>query len=538
MRKNKPATHIGSTDTSVVGVITEALQASTLDHGRIARAVDSLKAVQARIDQAYGHICTDLPEINKGILLTIQQAAEILDSLSITGSSGRIGALTERLEEFLNSLDVQAGHMTRSLAQSLEILEHIDRDYQRSLILLESSFPPRSSADSILADGFSAFAAARNDLRHILEKSCLAQSEYQEMVRSGRDTVLPSLACSLNSVTDILRDLVSRSNIVKNPILKIMSGLQTHDIVNQDITAIVLGLQKMLRPVEITGGTGEKLDSLLFQEKASLLAQDLIVRLAGVIRTHGRDLEREIRIIENMIRSAKEDKDAISDFLLLKCYSKSTFDIVSQEITCMIEDLSSAFDSLADLVSLQKATVSRMASVCEDLERIAEDRSCGGTEIALLESISGLRVQVESLARVIWHATGVSGHMEITGEFSRIRVVASHNLDDIRRLMIESMEGIDICAARCLDSIERFKQDIEDLLKTLTGSEIILDDLRRFSQCISSILDEVGRHIPSYDQSLGSQEFRDIIHRLEHPHSDHLSSGDEAERKETGLTLF
>ncbi len=128
--------------------------------------------------------------------------------------------------------------------------------------------------------------------------------------------------------------------------------------------------------------------------------------------------------------------------------------------------------------------------------------------------------------------------MEITGEFSRIRVVASHNLDDIRRLMIESMEGIDICAARCLDSIERFKQDIEDLLKTLTGSEIILDDLRRFSQCISSILDEVGRHIPSYDQSLGSQEFRDIIHRLEHPHSDHLSSGDEAERKETGLTLF
>lgn len=77
------------------------------------------------------------------VLLTVQQAAEILDSLSITGSPGRIGALTERLEEFLKSLDVQAGHMTRSLAQSLEILEHIDHDYQRSLSLFERSFPPK-----------------------------------------------------------------------------------------------------------------------------------------------------------------------------------------------------------------------------------------------------------------------------------------------------------------------------------------------------------------------------------------------------------
>ena len=124
MPENKHDNEQNSPDTATNPVFVKAFHTALLDHEKIVRIATSLKDIQNRIDQAYTHICTDLPAINREILLTFQQATDTLDSLSSTGSSGTIEIMIEHLNNFLHMLTLQVRRMKKFTVRSLEALEH------------------------------------------------------------------------------------------------------------------------------------------------------------------------------------------------------------------------------------------------------------------------------------------------------------------------------------------------------------------------------------------------------------------------------
>jgi hypothetical protein len=540
MRENNHDNDLNCSDAAVDRTFVEASHIAALDHGRtLLRIHASLKAVQDRIDRAYNHISTDMPEINKRIHLTFQQAMDTLDTLSITGSDGGIDMTAERLRAFLQMLVLQNDRMRDFTARSLEALEIIERHVPTVFSPFQnSSLQAIQAVDSDRADRCFAFTAAIDDLKEITTKSLLLQSEYREKIDRGKNHTLPSLVCSLNSVITILRDLISRSGSVKDPILKIMSGLQTHDIVNQDITTITCGLKKILTLNNVIDEKDEIMDFLLFQEKTSLLSLDLIVRLASVIRIHGRELENEIGRIENMVCHVKEDKEALSEFLLLSTDSKTTFDFVSCEITGMLEGLASDYESLAAMDSSCQAAFSKMESMFHDLDNVEKNPACEAALRAIHDSISVLSSLMRAQDRMMGDGTDAAVCCNISGEFRKCLEFSRHSFRNIRNLLIESIGGIDMCSIRCLHAIENFRQDIGDLMKTLEGSEIILDDLKNFNQCIAAVRMDISEHLSDHNHEIFSPEFDEIIYRLKNPHSDSLLPGDGAETRKSDLTFF
>lgn len=540
MRENKHDNELNSPDAATAHLFVKAFHAAILDHEKVLRIATSLKAIQDRIDQAYTHICTDLPGINREILLTFQQATDTLDSLSSTGSSGTIEIMIERLNSFLQMLATQVKRMRKITARSLEALENTRFSTADGFDLpAESSRETPRSVPHGPDDHLSVFTGARDDLKEVLERSFQLQSQCMEKLAHCESYGVPSLAYSLNNIIGILRDLVSRSRLVKDPILKIMSGLQTHDIVNQDITTISSGLDKILSLMSTTGGKEQITEFLIFQEKASVLSLDLIVQLVSVIRSHGRDLEVEIDRIEEMISQVKEDKDAVGGFLLLNTHGKSTLDIVSNEILEMLDSLASRFDSLAAMNSLQMIECSQMTAALTDLEKTAGGVPAG--DASLPRSCDPHQGLISCMRSREWAAEQdavIAGFERIPGEFRKMRVFIRRSFEDIKSMLIQSIDGIDLYSARCMEAIGRFRRDIDGLMSTLDGNEVMLDDMRSLTRSIAAIRSDMGEHLEPHHREILPLELHQIIYRLRNPHSDSLASEDAAESRDKGLTFF
>lgn len=540
MPENKHDNEQNSSDTATNPVFVKAFHTALLDHEKIVRIATSLKDIQNRIDQDYTHICTDLPAINREILLTFQQATDTLDSLSSTGSSGTIEIMIEHLNNFLHMLTLQVRRMKKFTVRSLEALEHTSFSADVASDL-SGETPPEKQGEAPHGhdDHLQGFTEAKNDLKEVLERSLQLQNQCMKKLGYSKNHEVPSLVYSLNNIIGILRDLVSRTRLVKDPILNIMSGLQTHDIVNQDIATISCGFEKALSLMGTAGSKDQITDFLIFQEKASVLSQGLIVQLISVIRSHGRDLKEEINRIEEMIMQIKEDKDAIGGFLLQNASGKSTLDIVSNEILEMLDSLSSCFDSLAAMNSLKMIGCSQIIAAWTDLEKTAgavqaqnasPSRTCGPSE--------GLISCMRSREWAAEQDAIVAGLERIPGEFRKARVFIRRSFDEIKSMLVQSIDGIDLYSARCLEAIERFRRDIKGLMSTLDGNEAMLEDMKSLARSITAIRSDIDEHLAHHHLEILPLELHQIIQRLRNPHSDSLASKDTAGSRGNSLTFF
>ena len=214
-------------------------------HEKIARIESSLEAIRENIDQAYNHICMDLPEINMEIYRTFQQAFDTLDSLSAHGSIGKIENVVEGIENLLQNLLLRIKHLKSYDTRILDALQLTSRHMEAARNLIA-----KGSSDQIIDPGFRTrmkkFEEKKDELIRTIETILALEDDFITKIASCLGQDVRSLEYTLSSAVIILKDLITRSNSTKDPILKIMSGLQTHDIVNQDITTISLGLNKIL----------------------------------------------------------------------------------------------------------------------------------------------------------------------------------------------------------------------------------------------------------------------------------------------------
>lgn len=490
----------------------------------ILRMDASLEAIRDRIDEAYNNICMDLPDINMEIFRTFQQASDTLGTLVSGGPSGTIANVVEGLETSLQNVMLRIKQLRNQDARFLEIMKLTGGPVNRNRLIGEKD----AQSDVALR-----FLVVRAELMDLLLQILDGEDDLIRETSSRIETDVRSLEFTLSSAVEILKDLISRSNTVKEPILKIMAGLQTHDIVNQDITTISLSLRKMH---ELQGASGQDAGqpaTLLFQKKASRLSSALITQLIHVVLHHGRDLENEISHIENLIFHVKEDKDAISEFLLMSLDEISTFDIVTSELRQMFTVIS---EKLGQLGSAKEKASSLKLELAELIDRLAPDspEDASRSPQAVVQSpVYRMAATLKPHATALRHAQGLQ---ELRENSSSIHKDADHirqKLEEIKHMLIGSIRGIDIYSGRCLNAIMKFKKDIQELMKTLEGSGSLLEGLESMACSLEDTPDGQcegnGTNLPP--------DLDEILYRLENPHSSSLVRKEIADMDE-GLTFF
>ncbi len=507
------------------------------DHEKIARMESSLEAIRENIDQAYNHICMDLPEINMEIYRTFQQAFDTLDSLSAHGSIGKIENVVEGIENLLQNLLLRIKHLKSYDTRILDALQLTSRHMEAARNLIA-----KGSSDQTIDPGFRTrmmkFEEKKDELIRTIKTILALEDDFITKIASCLGQDIRSLEYTLSSAVIILKDLITRSNSTKDPILKIMSGLQTHDIVNQDITTISLGLNKILTSTErINENPDDIMGLLMFQEKASKLSRDLIAQLMKVIRDHGSDLEKEIERIEDMVSQVKEDKEAIGGFLLMNQNGKSTFDIVIAEVTEMFNDLASRIEKLSKVKDFQQASTNRFPASYNDLEQYVTTYASSLLPPGMLDLVMKMISPLKSQAQMMRYGTGSSELKEKYKDFQKQSGIACLSLEEIKDLLIGSIKGIDTYSGRCMSAITKFRQDIGNLMMTLEGSENILEDLRCFSLSTAKIRGDLINASGGDHSETFTVELNDILYRLENPHSNSLASIT-VEDNNGGLTLF
>lgn len=491
-------------------------RASGLD--AIIQIDSSLEAIRCRIDEAYNHICLDLPDINMEIYRTFQQASDTLDSLIANGSPGTISHVVEGLEITLQNIMIRLKHLKNHDERFHDTIRLACQDVQ---------------ADPSEGEISQGFLAVRDEL--LAHVSCIQEKENEliEEISTHISDDIRSLEFTLSSTVDILKDLISRSNAVKNPILKIMSGLQTHDIVNQDISTISLGLRKMYSLRNLSRDSLAEHAVLFFQGKASSQSRTLMTQLIEVVRNHGCELESEISRIESLIFHVKEDKDAISEFLLMNQGGMSTFDIVIAEVLHMFADITAKLDGLASMKEKQQAQSMELTELFGRLDRNAQ----GGASRPLTSDMPNLVLRMitplKSQGMMLKHVSGLHELKENAWILQKDSDLVRHKLEEIKIMLIGSIRGIDAYSGRCLDAIAKFKLDIQELMKTLDGSDQLLEGLDSLAISVG----EAAGHEHGGNGAALPDDLSEILYRLENPHSTSLVAR-ENEGEDDGLCFF
>lgn len=509
---------------------------TSTDYEKIAGIEASLEAIRENIDQAYNHICMDLPEINMEIYRTFQQAFDTLDSLSAHKSIGKIENVVEGIENMLQNLLLRVKQLRSQDMRILDALRLTNAPVEAARDLIT-----KGSSDQAIDPGFRKrllkFEEKKDELIETMETILALENDFIARITSHLGQDILSLEYTLSSAVVILKDLISRSNFMKEPILKIMSGLQTHDIVNQDITTISLGLNRIQNSSQmIEESPDTSMGLLMFQEKASTLSRDLIAQLVTVIRDHGNDLENEIERIEDMVSQVKEDKDAIGDFLLMNRNGKSTFDILIAEVREMFSDLAASIECLSRIKESQQVSTNQLPVFYNDLEQYATANASSLLGPGMLDLAMKMVSPLKTQARMMRYGTGASELKENHKDFGKQSADACGSLEEIKDLLIGSIKGIDIYSGRCLSAITKFRKDISNLMMSLEGSENILNDLLCFSLSIATIRESLNASGTDHPEIL-AVEFNEILYRLENPHSNSLASVT-VDDGDDGLTFF
>lgn len=476
----------------------------------------SLEAVRDRIDDAYNHICQDLPEVNREILHTFRHASDTLDSLTENarassspvqavpspdspGAGGRAGSIPGVAGEMKRALQNLLDGMIEASACDSRLLEELKEAGQ-------CTAPGQASLTEAVTSGVPPrFAPLQDELRLLLSGALDKEVRLAREITAAMGQGVGSFQATLGRTVEILKDLISRSNAVKMPVLAIMSGLQTHDIVNQDIATLCQCLERLHHLQDPGRGGPEPPCPLSFRKKASLLCRALLSQLIEVIRRHGDGLEQEIASIEKILFDVKEDKDALSEFLLANPDGTSTFDRAAAEVSGVFFRISASVDALCRVKE-------RQAALCAELAGLINAPALSPSPAARL-----------------FGSSGPDGLRERSRALGRDAGAITETLGEIRELLIESVKGIDTCSGRCLDAIAVFRQDIRMLMHAVDGTGMLLDGLESFTLSLQNDREEMSAALP--------RDLSELLFRLENPHSSSLASP-RNQGLEEGLIFF
>ncbi|HQP30648.1 MAG TPA: hypothetical protein PLB81_04920 [Deltaproteobacteria bacterium] len=444
-----------------------------------------------------GHV---LPDISREISNTSRKATLTMDSLISENPAGLIEITVSALDVSLARIDKLLRDQKSGDAPVLRAMESFRsalpaardavEDFHRRADGLGAALagPSGPCRDSGHAHSLITRSRVMSDsMRELSDRLARWEEDTNAAARLHSDIVhsvemhtalgVKSLKDTLGSVVMILKDLIARSNATARPVQAIMTALQIHDIVRQDIENILMVIARIRTPSEDIG-QGE---AAAFRQEACTISAGLLFEVSAVVREHVEAMARHIQGIHEIIASVRADKIHLAELLLINDLGSSTLDRALAEIAAMFQDLTERLDRLAALRKSRTKTLHEARELLDGLDqaslaalKAAEIMGAHAREREhyQLESlrISGLnlRAAVAALAALSVDPGPADVHARdaaeecitlILEDSSALRV----SLLKIKDLLVDSIEGINDYANRCMLSVLRFKRRMERL---------------------------------------------------------------------------
>ena len=221
--------------------VTEAELAAYFDQSQ--KAIEDIKQ---SVDLFYQNLGDTLPEINLEIYKTYKKASVTLDSLRTEGSAGKIDLTVSSINQVLLSAVNQVKNIKEQDQRILAALLNFGsatKEIDKNI----ASFTAQDSLISLkLQDLWEEIKSLHGSLADPMKKIVDMEEGIIHDIHDHIDNDIQALNSTLNSIALILKDLIKRSDDTKRPILDIMTCLQVHDILMQDLDNIANGI-KLLR---------------------------------------------------------------------------------------------------------------------------------------------------------------------------------------------------------------------------------------------------------------------------------------------------
>lgn len=490
-------------------------------------AATEIKAKLARLDELindfdafYRVLGNVLPEINLEIYKTYKKASATLDLLTSQSGPGKIDNLIAAVANHLESAIKHVGHIQKQD----EYIHRVIVDFSLELEEMSARWSelPKTQTELPLPSQYT-------DLRHLhasvldpLSQIISTENELTSDLQRHVETELKSLEESLTCITLILIDLVNRSDATKQPILRIMTSLQIHDIISQDLLTLRKSMAEAERILLQEAPTASDRD---FVAAALPLIDDVLNQIATVFADETAELRKEAANIIQIITTERDDKVLLSDFLLDNSLHISTFDAILDEISAMLAEILNKLELLAARRWLLPGQLTSLLNLAEMLLLIADKYA------AQLEAqFHGMERVRNTLKEMIAIKSDMDFYRleelkEFVAEMESALTGTLGELRDIRTVMLDSIAGIDSYSTRCMNFLNEFKQTLEldhDLVENFMS--LSLEPLNNDR----SLICDGNSEICQFQQ--------DLITRLKRPH---LSTVLNAESGlEDGLTVF
>jgi len=497
-------------------ITTSSQSAATEIKAKLARLDGLIK----EFDDFYRILGNVLPEINLEIYKTYKKASATLELLTSQSGPGKIDNLIAAVTSHLQSAIIHVGHI---MSQD-EYIHRVIVDFSRELEEMSTKWNASSHANKEIP-----LPSQYTDLRHLhasvldpLGQIISTENELARDLQRHVETELKSLEESLTSITLILVDLINRSDATKQPILRIMTSLQMHDIISQDLLTLRKSMAEAERILEQPSPEANDAD---FVTTALPLIDDVLNQIAAVFTRETAELRRETANIVQTITNERDDKILLSDFLLDSTIHKSTFDAILDEISDMLSEILNKLELLAARRWLLPGQLTSLLNLAEMLLLIADKYS-----VQLEAQFPGMQQVRSTLEEMISIKSDLDFYRleelkEFVAEMESALTGTIGELRDIRTIMLDSIAGIDSYSTRCMNFLGEFLQTLE-LDHELTDSFISLS--------IEPINSELT--LTCGEMSINCQYQQDLIQRLKRPHLSAVLNSESG--AEDGLTVF
>ncbi len=487
----------------------------------ISAKIDDLGRLASEFDAFYRTLGNVLPEINLEVYKTYKKASATLETLTSPQTPGKIDRLISAIAGHLESAIHHVDELQRQDRRIFNVLSDFSAEFEAMANNWDSCHPDDFDAPPLLTRFM--------DLRHLhaavldpLGQIIAAEADMAEDLERYRTNELKSLENTLTSITLILVDLIKRSDATKQPILNIMTSLQLHDIISQDLHS----LDRCLGEIDAINQNGSASEgALTFVASALPLISALLEQIAAIFAHETDQLRSEALLILKTITNEREDKVLLSDFLLENQQRRSTFDSLLGEISDMLTDVLNKLELLAARRWLLPGQLTSLLDLAELLIKLIDNHA---------EQFAACTPGLEQIRQTLGEMIAIKSDIdfyrleELKGFVAEMESGLTSTISDlheIRALMIDSVAGIDTYSARCLNYLDQFRQ-------TLDQDQRIVAMLEDLAQLPSGSLPAAANDRAQFDCSFRHELFE----RLKRPH---LSSvlRNECE-PEDGLTVF
>ena len=502
---------------------------------RISWVHGSLEAMRQRIEKAYAIIGAELPGIGAELISVFDKVCDFLDGLGYGESGGGISSMIDRLQALVDSLKERVEYMGNSTRRSIEALHDLGlllSEHQAAQAVASPGIQPTSEPGC--CEDRPTLGAVAHELERLLKDYLGLQGRFMERIGWYAVQGIPALSHSVSSVAAVMVRLASGSRAVKAALLRIMSSLQAHDIMDQDMSAISGGLKESLAELSHAGREDGYMGFLCFLERFSPLFLDLMDRICLAIRTHAQDMKSDLDEIEANLRSFDQDREALDCLQFPNTGERPLLEVIvggMEEAACDLEKMAGSF---RDVSSRLEAARCRLLRVC------AEPGPGGDTSSidAAQGGLAGLISALESATSQV-HVRAVEDRVgELRAELQKAR--AWGGIDGARKLWDHTLAGTGFPAARYLGAMGVFRRHIHDLEKIPDEGKGVIGEMQSLVQAIAAIRAYPGDHLPRGEECELPRDLKRILERLRNPHSNLLAAQGRGEDcgEDGDLTIF